>query len=460
MSKEKTINLRFLGAAGTVTGSKYLIEVDDHKILVDCGLFQGLKKLRDLNWQNFPIDPAEIDTVLLTHGHLDHTGYLPRLVRQGFMGTVLATQPTLDVAEVILRDSALINEEEAKKANEEGFSKHEPAEPLYDLTDAVKAINRFTPLPENQWEELVPGISLRFQYNGHIIGATFIELDIFGKRMVFSGDVGKEEDYLMYPPKKPERADVLFIESTYGNRLHPEEDVEEKLRQLVEKANDNGGTLIIPSFAVERAQTLMYLLHKLRDRGEIPELPMFLDSPMGLSVLSIFHAHKNWHKLREEEYKAMVRDFTVVQDSKETFNIMDMQKPKIVIAASGMITGGKVLTYLTRYLERPETIILISGFQAEGTRGRALLEGQHELKIYGHYYPVNAEIHQLHTLSSHADQKGLLDWVSTIKEPPEKTFIVHGEQQAAEAFRIKLKDTLGWDSQVPELNSTVKITIS
>ena len=455
MSNE--INIRFLGAAGTVTGSKYLIETGDHKIMVDCGMFQGLKHLRELNWQKFPVDPAEIDTILLTHGHLDHSGYLPRLVRQGFRGTVLSTQPTLDVAEIILRDSAMINEDEAKKANEEGYSKHDPAEPLYDLTDAVKAINRFSPVIENEWEKLWPGIEARFQYNGHIIGATFIELDIFGKRLVFSGDIGQQEDYLMYPPQKPQKADVLFIESTYGNQLHPEEPVEEKLSEIVQSTYDKGGTLIIPSFAVERAQTLMYLLWKLKIEARIPEMPMIMDSPMGLSVLSIFHAHKNWHKLSDKEYKEMVRAFQVVQDYKETWEVIDMKKPKIVIAASGMITGGRVLAYLTQYLERPETTILLSGFQAEGTRGRALQEGQHELKIFGKYYPVNAKVHQLHTLSSHADQQGLLEWMKGIKEPPEKTFIVHGEQQASDAFRVKIKDTLGWKCTVPELYSSEKV---
>ncbi len=442
-----------MGAAGTVTGSKFLIETGDHKVMVDCGMFQGLKNLRELNWQKFPVDPAEIDTILLTHGHLDHCGYLPRMVKQGFTGTVLGTQPTLEVAEVILRDSAIIQEDEAKEANEAGYSKHDPAEPLYNLTDAIKAINRFTSVNENEWETLWPGIGVRFQYNGHIIGATFIELDIFGKRLVFSGDVGQQEDYLMYPPKKPEKADVLFIESTYGNQLHPIEPVEDKLAEIVQKTHDKGGTLIIPSFAVERAQLLMYLLWKLKTESRIPDMPMILDSPMGLRVLSIFHAHQKWHKLSEKEYKTMVRAFRIVQDFKETWEVIDMKKSKIVIAASGMVTGGRVLTYLTKYLERPETTVLLSGFQAEGTRGRALLEGQHELKIFGKYYPVNAEVHQLHTLSSHADQKGLLEWMKNIKEPPEKTFIVHGEQQASDAFRVKIKDTLGWNCAVPELNS-------
>jgi metallo-beta-lactamase family protein len=448
---KQKIEIHFLGASETVTGSKYLIDTGDKKILIDCGLFQGVKKLRLMNWDYLSVRADEVDIVLLTHGHLDHTGYLPRLVVNGFKGKVLGTFPTLDIAEIILKDSGKIQEEEAERANKDGYSSHSPAEALYTLKDAERAIGHFSGVQEGEWIPLYEGIKVRFQYNGHIIGATFIELDIHGKRYVFSGDIGRKEDLLMRPPKKPKKADVLFIESTYGDRLHPEENIEEKLKKIVNDTVEKGGTLIIPSFAVERAQVLMYLLWQLRLKKEIPEILMVMDSPMGANVLNVFHKHKDWHKLTLAECTKMCDAFRIVEDFRETWEIIDLKKPKIVIAGSGMITGGRVLTYLQQYIDRPETTVLLAGYQAEGTRGRQLLEGAAELKIYGKYYPVKAAIRNIHSLSAHADQSELIDWLSDIDKAPEKIFIVHGESQAADALRVKIKDTYGWTAQIPEL---------
>jgi metallo-beta-lactamase family protein len=453
METQNKIAIHFLGAAGTVTGSKYLIETGEHKIMIDCGLFQGLKELRLKNWDYLPVDVTEIDTVLLTHGHLDHTGYLPRLVKTGFNGSIQATAPTLDIAQIILLDSAKIQEEYAAQANKEGFSKHTPAEPLYTIKDAEDAIDYFKSMPEDEWITLYPNIKVRFQYNGHIIGATFIELDIYGKRFVFSGDIGRKEDLLMRPPKKPEKADVLFIESTYGDRIHPKDDLEEKLKTIVNETIEKGGTLIIPSFAVERTQTLMYLLWQLREKKAIPAIPMIMDSPMGANVLNVFHNYREWHKLPTEDCTKMCNIFQIVQSYKETWEVIDNKKPKIVIAGSGMISGGRVLTYLQQYIGRSETTLLLAGFQAEGTRGRKLLEGETEVKIYGKYYPVKAKIENLQVLSAHADQAELLDWMSEIKNTPEKVFIVHGEPHSADSFRVKVKDTYSWNCEIPKLYS-------
>lgn len=451
MIMKDKIKIHFLGAAGTVTGSKYLIDTGDKKIMVDCGLFQGLKKLRVLNWDYLPINVEEIDAVLLTHGHMDHTGYLPKLVKMGFNNSIFGTSPTLDIAAIILRDSAKIQEEDAERANKEGFTKHSPAEPLYDLKDAQKTIEHFEPVPEGEWMDLFEGIRVRFQYNGHIVGATFIELDIYGKRFVFSGDIGRKEDLLMRPPKKPEKADVLFIESTYGDRLHKKEDLETKLKDIILHTVEKGGTLIIPSFAVERTQTLMYLLWQLREKGEIPAIPMIMDSPMGANVLNVFHQHRDWHKLPIDDCTEMCRTFRIVKDFKETWEVIGNKNPKIVIAGSGMISGGRVLTYLQQYLRKPETSVLLAGYQAEGTRGRALLDGASELKIYGKYYEVKAEIFNLQVLSAHADQAELLDWMSDIKNEPERIFITHGESHSADMFRVKIKDVYSWDCTIPEL---------
>lgn len=448
---ENKTSIHFLGASGSVTGSKYLLKSSGKQILIDCGLFQGLKELRELNWEYLPVDVKEIDAVLLTHGHLDHVGFIPRLIKMGYNGPIYGTSPTLKIAEIILLDSGRIQEEYAKNANDEKFTKHEPAEPLYTEKEAEKAIEHFQNLPKEEWIDLFDSVKIRFQPNGHILGATFIELEVNGKRFVFSGDIGRKDDFLLEDPKKPEKADYLFIESTYGDRLHPKENIEEKLIEIIEKTVQKGGTLIIPSFAVERTQTLMFILSKLKRENRIPNIPLIMDSPMGDRVLRIFKNHKDSHKRSNQEISELIGAFKIVKKYAETWEIIDKKESKIVIAGSGMITGGRVLTYLKQYLDRPETSVLLVGFQAEGTRGRALLEGATELKIQGKYIPVKAEIFNSQSLSSHADQEGLLDWLSEIKTPPEKVFLVHGENIARDAFRLKLKDNLGWNCILPKL---------
>jgi metallo-beta-lactamase family protein len=451
MINNNKISIHFLGAAGTVTGSKYLIQVDGKQILIDCGLFQGLKKLRLLNWEYLPFDVKTLDLVVLTHGHLDHVGYLPRLTKMGYKGKILGTPPTLDVAGIILKDSAKIQEEDAAKANSDGFSKHHPAKPLYTLIDAEKAISLFKQIKEGEWVKLFEDIEIRFNYNGHIIGATFIELNIHNKIFVFSGDIGRTEDFLMNAPKLPQKAAVLFIESTYGNRLHPIENSKEKIRDIVLHTIKKGGTLIIPSFAVERAQTLMYLLWQLKTENAIPDIPMILDSPMGNDTLKVFEKNKEWHKLSANEFKSMCNAFSLVKEFKETWEVIANKSSKIIIAGSGMISGGRVLTYLQQYLNKPETSVLLVGFQGEGTRGRNLLEGASELKIFGKYVSVKAEVFNMQGLSSHADQLELIQWMSKLENNPEKIYIIHGEPTAADAFRVKIKEEYGWDAIIPEL---------
>jgi metallo-beta-lactamase family protein len=456
---DKKIFLHFLGAAGTVTGSKYLIEAPEKKFLVDCGLFQGLKQLRLLNWEHLPVDVSTIDFVLLTHGHLDHVGYLPRLIKDGFKGKIYGTAPTLDIAEIILRDSARLQEEEAEQANKEGFSKHHPAKPLYTEKDVEATLTHFSPVNLNQWTDLGGEVQARFQTNGHIIGSTFIEVTVCGKKFVFSGDVGQEEDLLLMPPKKPSEAEILFIESTYGDRLHPEGDVKERFKTIILETIARGGSVIIPSFAVERTQVMMYLLWQLRIAGELPDVPLIMDSPMGSRVLGVFEKHKDWHKLPSEEYTAMCALFQVVENYQETMRLVDTKYPKVIIAGSGMVTGGRVLNYLQYYVENPQNTVLLVGYQGEGTRGRQMLEGIHEIKIHGKYYPVRARVEVLHGLSAHGDQGELLRWMSELKTAPENIFIIHGEKQAADTFQVKIKDTYGWEASVPNLYEIVEIGV-
>ncbi len=455
----KTIKIHFLGAAGTVTGSKYLLETPEQNIMIDCGMFQGLKELREINWKPLPIDVSEIDVVLLTHGHLDHTGYLPRLVKEGYRGKIIGTPPTLAITKIILLDSAKIHEEEAEKANDEGYSKHKPAQPFYSVQEAEVTLGFFQSQERDEWIQLSKNIKYRFRYNSHIIGATFIELEMFEKTFVFSGDIGRDHDLLLSPPEKPERADYLFIESTYGNKLHSQESVTDKLVDQITRTIHNRGNLIIPSFAVERLQTLMFLLWKLYNENRIPNIPIFIDSPMGNNVLSVFQNFPDWHKLPMKDFNAMNKRMNIITSYKQTWETIDNPHPKVVIAGSGMVTGGRVLTYLKQMIDKTNTTVLLVGYQAEGTRGRQMLEGVHELKFFGKYYPVKAQIDHIETLSAHADQQGLLDWTSEIKNIPEEVFLIHGEPTAQDALRVKLKDTYGWNVSIPKLFRVKEILI-
>lgn len=456
---EKFVKVNFLGASGVVTGSKFLIETSEQNILIDCGMFQGLKTLRELNWSNLPVDVKSIDIVLLTHGHLDHVGYLPRLLKQGFRGKIVGTAPTLAIAEIILKDSAKIHEEEAEKANKEKYTKHKPALPFYTIEEAEETIKLFHTEVDDKWISLTENISYRFQYNGHIIGATFIELDIDGKRFVFSGDIGRTDDYLLNNPKTPEWADYLFIESTYGNKLHPEEDVETILEDIIKETIQKKGNLIIPSFAVERLQTLMYILWQLYKQRRIPNIPIFIDSPMGNNVLEVFKRFPKWHRLSTEDYHAMCNHVNIVQSYRETWETIDDKRSKIVIAGSGMVTGGRVLTYLQQLIDEPSTTVLLVGYQAEGTRGRQLKEGVHEIRFFGKYYPIKAAIKSIESLSAHADQEDLLNWMKTIKNIPEMVYLIHGEPTALDAFRSKIKNTYGWHVKIPQLTDVEKLII-
>lgn len=453
------VHVQFLGAARTVTGSKFYVETPELKLMVDCGMFQGLKALRELNWHPLPIDVANIDLVLLTHGHLDHVGYLPRLVREGFTGQIVGTAATLAITEIILRDSARIHEEEAEKANLDGYSKHRPALPFYTLEEAERTLRLFRSIEEDTWITASEHIQFRFRYNGHIIGSTYIELAINERVLVFSGDLGRYQDLLLDPPKQAEWADYLFVESTYGNKLHPDEEVEQQLTELTRESLHQRGNLLIPSFAVERLQSLMFLLWRLYKHNQIPNIPIVVDSPMGQNVLEIFERFPECHKLSLQEYKAMCHHVKLVSSYRETWEVIDDPRPKIVIAGSGMVTGGRILTYLKQLVSAQETQVLLVGYQAEGTRGRRLLEGESEIKIFGKYLPVKASIHHMQSLSAHADQADLLKWMGSIKNIPERIFLIHGEPTAMEGFQSKIQDNFGWEAQIPKLNEVVTLWI-
>lgn len=451
------MKIQFLGGAGTVTGSKTLIESGESRILIDCGLFQGIKPLRELNWEPLAVLPSSIDAVVLTHGHLDHCGYLPRLVAQGFTGKIYCSAPTAAIAKLILLDSGKIQEEDANRANEEHYSKHELAKPLYTVADAEAVFKQFTVLPLYKEHSIATNLTVMFSNAGHILGACSLVLRLEGKTLAFSGDIGRNNDVLMYAPDRPDQADYVFLESTYGNRLHPQTDPKTELETCLNATLENGGTVIIPSFAVERAQSIMYLLWQLRKENKIPNVPYVIDTPMGVSMLDLFAQNQAWHKLSLEDYQDMCAQFTINADFEDTIATVYNKAPKVIIAASGMLTGGRVLRYLETYISKPETTVLLIGYQAEGTRGRKLLEGATEIKLRGRYYDVHARVIEIQGLSAHGDQTDLVNWLSNLSPKPKEVFLVHGENQAADELRIKIQEKYAVPVRIPLLGQSLEL---
>lgn len=448
MTAHREISLRFLGGAGTVTGSKTVVDTGRHKVMIDCGFFQGLKELRKKNWEDLPVPAHEIEAVLLTHAHLDHCGYLPKLVKEGFGGDIHTTAPTREITRIILEDSAKIQEEDAEHANKHGYSKHQPAKPLYDSKDVKDTMPLFISQPLHQWIELNDEMSFRLSHNGHILGSTFIELDCLGKRLVFSGDLGRQQPLLLDQRESITKADYLVLESTYGDRLHPQQDPEDDLADAVNQTLEKGGHLVIPSFVLERAQELIVLLHRLKEKGKIPQVPVFLDSPMGVDITNLFVHYKHWHNLSKEECEALNSGISMIKSFDRTRSVLDDQRSKIIIAGSGMITGGRVLYYLQHLLGDNKNTVLLVGYQAEGTRGRQLRSGMRELKFHGHYHEVRADVMEVSSLSAHADRGEILQWLKSFEQPPQRVFLNHGEPQASDYLRVKINDEFGWDCEV------------
>jgi metallo-beta-lactamase family protein len=452
-----TVSLSFLGAAGTVTGSKFLVDTGRHRVLVDCGLFQGFKQLRERNWAPFPLPPSQIDAVVLTHAHLDHSGYLPALVRDGFAGPIISTHATLKLCELLLPDSAHLMEGDARYANKKGFSKHKPALPLYTQPDAVRALDAFRPRDFHEPVAVVENCSATFRPAGHILGAASVELDCAGTRIVFSGDLGRYGDATMVDPEPVTAGDYLIVESTYGNRRHDPTSPGEALEDVVGRTARRGGTVIIPAFAVGRAQSLLYHLSQLRKNGRLADVPVFLDSPMAVNASTIFCDHLGEHRLTAEQCRESCGIATYVRETEASKKLSQDAMPKIIISASGMATGGRVLHHLKRFAPDRRNTILLAGFQAGGTRGAALKAGAKELKIHGEYVPVRAEVASLDMFSAHADRDELLKWLGGFEGPPKMTFVVHGEPAASDEFRHCIAEKLGWNARVPEHGERVEL---
>jgi metallo-beta-lactamase family protein len=449
--------LSFLGGAGTVTGSKYLLQNADCQILLDCGLFQGFKALRLKNWAPFPIEPRRIDAIALTHAHLDHSGYLPLMVKHGFTGPVFCSQATADLCAILLPDAGHLQEKDAEFANRHGFSKHKPALPLYTEEDARSALTHLTSIPFDEDQTLPGGAVIRLRRTGHILGAASIQLNWTGITIVFSGDLGRYDDATMVDPAPVEHADYLVVESTYGNRHHAKGDPADVLDEIISKTVRRGGSVIIPAFAVGRAQSLLFHLQKLKLRGRLTNVPIYLDSPMAIEASEIFCRRSKDHKLSDSDCRhacAVARYVRSVDESKAlTANPM----PKVIISASGMATGGRVLHHLKAYAPDHKSTILFAGFQAGGTRGAAMLGGAQAIKIHGQYVPVRAEVSNLDMLSAHADADEILRWLGGLKAAPRTTFITHGEPTASDGLRHRIQEELGWPCIVPEHGQKVEL---
>lgn len=449
------MKLTFLGAAETVTGSRFLIDKDNKHLLVDCGLFQGLKKLRERNWATFPVKPKNIDAIVLTHAHIDHSGYIPRLCRNGFRGSIYCTEATLDLCKILLPDAGYLQEKEAERANHYGYTRHKPALPLYTEEDAKRSLKQFIPLPYNTDFHPVKGLNASFRMAGHILGSASVQITDGHKRLTFTGDVGRLEDPIMLPPEPLEDTDYLVIESTYGDRRHSTVDPLKTLQATIQATFKKGGNVLIPSFAVGRAQHILYMLDRLILEHRIPAMPIYLDSPMAIDATGLFHHYQPQHKLSKNHCKSMCRRAIYTRTVEESKAIATQAMPKIIISASGMLTGGRVLHHLKIYVSNKNNTIVFPGYQAAGTRGATMLAGAETVKIHGEYLPVRAKLVQIEGLSAHADYSEMIEWLGRSTLHPRKTFIVHGEPQSQDAFRRHLNDRFSWEAVIPGQGDSV-----
>ena len=462
--------LTFLGAAGTVTGSKYLVEAANKRLLVDCGIFQGTPELSDRNYKPLPTDPKSFDYVVLTHAHLDHTGLLPRLVKDGYGGPIFANPATIDLTTLLLKDSAHLQEDDAERARTKGYSRHANPQPLYTADDVDPVLRAMKPMPRKGGFDISPEFHIESYDAGHILGSSSLVLTITdnGKKnvVIFSGDIGRYNQPILNDPSTPAaNADVLLCESTYGDREHEPGDPAELLAAVVNRVAKRGGSIVVPAFAIGRAQTFMYYLRQLEDQQRIPRLPVYVDSPMALSATDLYVKHREDHDLefsREDNNgkgdPLDVHQFHLTRTADESKQINNVKTPCIIISASGMVTGGRVLHHLIQRLPDPRNAVMLAGFQAQGTRGRALQEGAKTIRIFGQEIPVNAEIVELGQFSAHAGKSELLRWLTGLPAPPKQTYLVHGEPSAAQSLQASIRENLKWNVSVARYLDTIDLS--
>jgi metallo-beta-lactamase family protein len=455
--------LTFMGAARTVTGSKYLLDLDGRKILVDCGLFQGLKELRLRNWEPLPFDASDLAAVVLTHAHLDHTGFLPRLVADGYHGRVFCTAGTEDLCKLVLPDSARIQEEDAREANRMSYSKHHPALPLYRESDAFRALSQLEAVEFNAPLSLIDGVDIEFVQAGHLLGSAFVKMTIRGApSILFGGDLGRYARPVLPDPSAPPQADILILESTYGDRIHEADDQGTRLAAIINDTIERGGKVIIPAFAIGRVEEVLYWIKHLEDRRQIPKLPVFLDSPMALDALR-YYANRAAELDRDVQSVAELRRFFTarfqpVASAQQSSELVRSKVPSIVVSSSGMATGGRVLYHLQAALPDTRSTVLFVGYQAAGTRGRQLVDGANEVKIRGQFVPVNARVEKLDSMSAHADSEETLRWLGGFKAPPKTTYLVHGEPGPMDALKATIESRLHWNVRTPDHLEQVELS--
>jgi metallo-beta-lactamase family protein len=459
------VRVKFLGAAKTVTGSRFLLDIGDFRVLFDCGLFQGLKELRLRNWEPCPVEASSIHAVVISHGHIDHTGFLPRLVKEGFQGPIYCTKPTADLLELLLLDSAKLQEEEALYARSKGYSRHSHPEPLYYTSDAQQVFPMVKKFDYGVEVPLHERVSIKFHAAGHMLGAAITEMFIKGDRqqktIVFSGDLGRNSDALLPSPVRIKQADVLFIESTYGHKDNSPGDPAEELGRIVRQTFSNGGVLVIPAFAVGRTQTLLYHFHDLMERDLIPDVPVYVDSPMATSATYLYYRHPTYHSAvfnRTEFARHLETNLMVfVKTAQHSKALNDIKTNAIIISSSGMMTGGRILHHLYHRLRNPQDTLLVAGYQAEGTRGRDLVDGKPTIRIFGEEVPVNCHIANMSAFSGHADRSELFQWMSGFEEKPKITFTVHGENPGMHEYAEEIRTRLGWNVIQPDYLESVQL---
>lgn len=459
------VRVKFLGAAGTVTGSRFLIDVDGFRVLMDCGMFQGLKELRSKNWEEFPVNPASINVVVISHAHIDHTGYLPKLVREGFRGDIYCTQPTADLMEIMLLDAAKLQEEEAAYAMAKGYSKHARPQPLYTTGDAQRVFPMVKRFDFDERIRLHERVEIVFRNAGHLLGAAITEMYLQGhtqkKKIVFSGDLGRYNDAMLYPPTGIEETDILFIESTYGDRDNPFEDPSIALEKIVKETFQKGGVLLIPAFAVGRTQLLLYHFHQLMAQDRIPDVPVYIDSPMATSATYLYYRHPKYHKIKfnHSEFARQLETnmLVFVKTSKHSKALNEIKTNAIIISSSGMMTGGRILHHLYHRLRNKQDTVLISGYQAAGTRGRKLVDKEPTIKIFGEEVTVQCRVENMTAFSGHADRAELFAWMKNFKDSPKMTFVVHGEHPGIAIYAREIHNELGWNVMVPEYMESVSL---
>lgn len=452
------MKLGFYGATGTVTGSKYLIQTEHARVLVDCGLFQGYKQFRLRNWAPMPFSVRELDAVVLTHAHLDHSGYLPLLVKNGYSGPVYCTAGTADLCRILLPDSGRIHEEDAKRANRRGYSKHKPALPLYTEADAMLALEYLEVRPFGECFEVATDLQAQLAPAGHILGSATLRLDNRHTSIGFTGDLGRSNDLIMRPPFAMGGVDWLVAESTYGDRRHSNSDPVAELGEVLNRTADRGGTVIVPAFAVGRTQALLQAVQLLKADGRIPEqFPVFLNSPMAIDVTHVYHRHRSEHRLDDDACYRMCHAASFVNSVEESMQLSTMQSPKLIIAGSGMATGGRVVHHLREYLPDARSTILFTGYQAGGTRGAALMRGAGSIRIFGEDVTVRAEVAALSNLSAHVDYLEMTEWLKTLPRPPRAVFVTHGEPAAADGLRATIERSLGWVVRVPDYRDNIEL---